>query len=320
MTEPLTGIAPANATSLGSGRLSPSARQLPRGDLDQCGKAQHVHRKRKPHPNGPCLLCFAGFRVHSGCHGCHHAAPNRSLVRDQFRSLKPSAGRSASTRIASDARYECPPKDGQIGQRFCSMAHCQRRRRCRRSYKCCALPFIGSLAAPASRFAFTIFCAGHHWNRAAGITGAGRQRHLSFSACSSGTTAKARSSASLSHQQVIRKGKAAKPTEFGKLVKLQEAENRIVIDYEVYAQRPNDSDLLIPTIEVHEAKLGRMPRLVAADAGFCSDKNEAAAKAKGVKRVCIPNRSRKSVACKRMRRTHQCEQATTWSPAVPISW
>jgi IS5 family transposase len=34
--------------------------------------------------------------------------------------------------------------------------------------------------------------------------------------------------------------------------------------------------------------------LVAADAGFYSAKNEAAAKAKGVKRVCVPNRSTKS--------------------------
>jgi len=33
---------------------------------------------------------------------------------------------------------------------------------------------------------------------------------------------------------------------------------------------------------VHQAKLGRVPRLVAADAGFYSAKNEAAAKAKGV--------------------------------------
>jgi hypothetical protein len=60
---------------------------------------------------------------------------------------------------------------------------------------------------------------------------------------------------------VIRKGKAAKPTEFGKLVKLQEAENQIVVDYEVYAQRPRDADLLIPAIEIHAAKLGRIPRL-----------------------------------------------------------
>src|SRR5215510_16371558 len=39
----------------------------------------------------------------------------------------------------------------------------------------------------------------------------------------------------------IRKGKAGKPNEFGKLAKLQEAENQIVIDYEVYEQRPNDT-------------------------------------------------------------------------------
>ena len=44
--------------------------------------------------------------------------------------------------------------------------------------------------------------------------------------------------------EVIRKGKAGKPNEFGKMVKLQEAENQIITDYEVYARRPNDSDLL----------------------------------------------------------------------------
>src|SRR5436190_21690497 len=78
------------------------------------------------------------------------------------------------------------------------------------------------------------------------------------------------------------------------MVKLQEAENQIVIDYEVYDQRPSDSDLLIPAIEVHQQMLARTPRLVAADAGFYSAQNEAAAKAKGVKRVCVPNRSTKS--------------------------
>jgi IS5 family transposase len=36
--------------------------------------------------------------------------------------------------------------------------------------------------------------------------------------------------------EVIRKGKAGKPNEFGKMIKLQEAENQIIIDYEVYAR------------------------------------------------------------------------------------
>jgi hypothetical protein len=40
--------------------------------------------------------------------------------------------------------------------------------------------------------------------------------------------------------EIIRKGKAGKPNEFGKIAKLQEAENQIIVDYEVYARRPND--------------------------------------------------------------------------------
>ncbi len=44
--------------------------------------------------------------------------------------------------------------------------------------------------------------------------------------------------------EAIRKGKASKPTGFGKLVKIQEAENQFVVDYQVYQRRrmtPNGS-------------------------------------------------------------------------------
>jgi IS5 family transposase len=112
--------------------------------------------------------------------------------------------------------------------------------------------------------------------------------------------------------EIIRKGKAGKPTEFGKMVKLQEAENQIVIEYEVYDQRPSDSDLLITAITTHEAKLGRIPHLVAADAGFYSAKNEAAAKARGVKRVCIPNRSTKSPERKREQKKRWFRNGQKW--------
>lgn len=112
--------------------------------------------------------------------------------------------------------------------------------------------------------------------------------------------------------EVIRKGKAAKPNEFGKMIKLQEAENQIVIDYEVYDRRPNDSDLLIPALETHQARFSRMPYLVAADAAFYSGKNEAAAKAKGVKRVCIPNRSTKSPERKREQKKRWFRNGQKW--------
>jgi IS5 family transposase len=112
--------------------------------------------------------------------------------------------------------------------------------------------------------------------------------------------------------EIIRKGKAGKPNEFGKMVKIQEAENQIVIDYDVYDRRPNDSDLLIPAIETHQAKLGRTPHLVAADAAFYSDKNEKAAKAKGVKRVCVPNRSTKSAERKREQKKRWFRNGQKW--------
>ena len=112
--------------------------------------------------------------------------------------------------------------------------------------------------------------------------------------------------------EVIRKGKAGKPNEFGKMVKLQEAENQIVIDFEVYDKRPNDCDLLVPAIEIHQAKLGRVPHLVAADAGFYSGKNEATAKAKGVKRVCIPNRSTKNPERRREQKKRWFRNGQRW--------
>jgi hypothetical protein len=46
--------------------------------------------------------------------------------------------------------------------------------------------------------------------------------------------------------EIIRKGKASKPNEFGKLVKIQEAENQIVTHFEVYAERPADSTCCCP--------------------------------------------------------------------------
>ena len=112
--------------------------------------------------------------------------------------------------------------------------------------------------------------------------------------------------------EVIRKGKAGKPNEFGKMVKVQEAENQIVIDFEVYQQRPNDSDLLMASIQAHEEKLGCTPHLAAADAGFYSAKNETEAKAKGVKRVCVPSRSTKSAERKREQKKRWFRNGQKW--------
>lgn len=112
--------------------------------------------------------------------------------------------------------------------------------------------------------------------------------------------------------EVIRKGKASKPTEFGKMVKIQEAENQVVIDFEVYDQKPSDSDLLIPSIETHQERMGRIPDLAAADAGFYSAKNVAEAEKMGVKRVSVPNRSTKSPARRQYQKQRWFKKGQKW--------
>ena len=104
----------------------------------------------------------------------------------------------------------------------------------------------------------------------------------------------------------------SKPTEFGKMIKIQEAENQIVIDFEVYDQRPSDSDLLIPAIETHQMLLGCTPNLAAADAGFYSAKNVAEAEQMGVKRVSVPNRSTKSAARKQYQKQRWFKKGQKW--------
>jgi IS5 family transposase len=112
--------------------------------------------------------------------------------------------------------------------------------------------------------------------------------------------------------EVIRKGKASKPTEFGKMVKIQEAENQIVTHYEVFDQRPSDSDLLTPAIQKHQEVFGHAPHLVAADAGFFSAANEAKAAEVGVQRVSVPSRSTKSEKRKREQKKRWFKKAQKW--------
>jgi transposase, IS5 family len=114
------------------------------------------------------------------------------------------------------------------------------------------------------------------------------------------------------HTEIIRKGKAGKPTEFGKMVKIQEAEQQIVTHYEVYDKRPADSDLVVPAVELHTQQFGHAPKLMTADAGFFSAANEAAARELGVKRTSMPNYSSKSPQRRLLERKRWFREAQRW--------
>ena len=79
------------------------------------------------------------------------------------------------------------------------------------------------------------------------------------------------------HTEILRKGKLAKPTEFGRLVKIQEAEAQFITDYHVCERRESDRALWVPAL---------------ADGGFASPMNDHAARARGVRHVVLPRHPR----------------------------
>jgi IS5 family transposase len=97
-----------------------------------------------------------------------------------------------------------------------------------------------------------------------------------------------------SHTEIIRKGKLAKPTEFGRLVKIQEAEAQFITDYEVCERGRPERALWAPALDRHIALFGRAPQLAVADGGFASRMNERAAQDRGVRHVVLPRQAREA--------------------------
>ena len=118
------------------------------------------------------------------------------------------------------------------------------------------------------------------------------------------------------HTQAIRKGKAHKPTEFGRLVRLDEVENGIVSGYEVLVGNPADTNAWGAALERHRLSFGRPPRMATADRGYFSAKNEREAEESGVKRVALPGRGRLSKARTQRQKERWFRRALRWRAGV----
>jgi IS5 family transposase len=114
------------------------------------------------------------------------------------------------------------------------------------------------------------------------------------------------------HTQVIRKGKAHKPNEFGRLVRLDEVENGIVSGYAILEGNPDDSRSWVPALEQHQVCFGHAPQMATADRGFFSAENERQAEAFGVKKVALPARGRLSRTRAKRQKQRWFKQALRW--------
>ncbi len=118
------------------------------------------------------------------------------------------------------------------------------------------------------------------------------------------------------HTQVICKGKAHKPAEFGRLVRIDEVENGIVSHYEVKDGAPADVNDFVPAVAHHKETFGRAPTRATADRGFYSAKNERQAQELGVKRVGLPARGVLSKARSSLQKQRWFKRAMRWHAGI----
>ncbi len=116
--------------------------------------------------------------------------------------------------------------------------------------------------------------------------------------------------------QVIRKGKAQKPNEFGRLVRLDEVEQGIVSGYHVLEGNAADTTSCVPALDHHHACLGPAPPMATADRGFFSAQHEREAEARGVAKVALPARGRLSRTRAARQKQRWFRRAMRWRAAV----
>ena len=98
------------------------------------------------------------------------------------------------------------------------------------------------------------------------------------------------------HTDLIKRGKARKPVEFGHKVFLAESARGLITDYQVLEGNPADTVHVRASLERHQQIFQHSPDLYAGDRGFYSADNVDACQQDGVSQVCIPQRGGKKTA------------------------
>lgn len=70
------------------------------------------------------------------------------------------------------------------------------------------------------------------------------------------------------HTELLKRGKAGKPIEFGHMIMIQQVEGKFITDYDVFKKKPVDYTLVDPALDRHRRIFGENPREFSADKGF----------------------------------------------------
>jgi IS5 family transposase len=96
------------------------------------------------------------------------------------------------------------------------------------------------------------------------------------------------------HTELLKRGKAGKPIEFGHKVLIAQTGEKFIHHYEVYPKRREDKELLEPTLKAHEHLFGTGPDVLATDKGFYENMKQIVKLEKHIATVSICKKGRRN--------------------------
>jgi len=96
------------------------------------------------------------------------------------------------------------------------------------------------------------------------------------------------------HTELLQRGKARKPIEFGHKVLLAQTAEKFIHHYQVLPQRREDVELLAPALEAHRRLFGHDPEVLAADKGFYESMEQIHSLQTTIRTVSIAKKGRRT--------------------------
>ena len=96
------------------------------------------------------------------------------------------------------------------------------------------------------------------------------------------------------HTELLKRGKAGKPIEFGHKVLIAQTGEKFIHHYEVFPKREEDKELLEPTLKAHKQLFGTGPDVLATDKGFYENMKQIVKLEENITTVSICKKGRRN--------------------------
>ena len=98
------------------------------------------------------------------------------------------------------------------------------------------------------------------------------------------------------HTELLKRGKAGKPIEFGHKVLIAQTGEKFIHHYQVFPKRQEDKELLEPTLKAHKQLFGTGPDVLATDKGFYKNMKQILKLEENITTVSICKKGRRNQA------------------------